>query len=177
MESFGFELQLVDSITNAAKKGVGSLKGVESQAKKTQEALDFSKELGRAEAALKKLKLDPSGFVKTQKALKEIQKEKEKLLSGAGMGGRGGSGGFMGSLFGRLGFGRLVGAAAIGTLFGDGIIEGADALVSSAEKAVSIITDGVKFAFQQAGTEEATRLSERLTLGDRGGPQFAADVK
>lgn len=148
MESFAFELKLVDSVSASAKKATDSARQFETQAKKTQAALDFSKELEKTETQLKRLKVDPAGFQRLVSAQKELAERRKEL----------GKDTFADGLKEGFSFEKMTSAAFLGTLLAESLIEGA-------KKAVEFITEGIKMAFEAGSKAETSRIGFELSLG------------
>jgi len=158
MDSFSFGLRLVDQATTPGKKIADAMRQVQQSAKKAQDSLDFSKELNRAEAALKKLNVDPTGYKKLIAAQKELREQQKKM----------GREGFTDAFKDKLSFGRMTGAAFLGDLLAESLIEGA-------KSAVELIGEGIKKAFEAGAKSEVLRVGEKLSLrGEAGG--FREDV-
>lgn len=157
-QQFDFGLRLVDGITSPGKRAAESVKRISAEAKKASVALDFSKDLKRTEDQLKRLKVDPSGYKKLLEAQKELGEHRKKL----------GKESFFGAFKEKMSFGRQVGAAFLGDLLAEGLIEGA-------KKSVEIIFEGVKKAFEAGAASENLRLGAKLTLG-KGAGEFNEDV-
>ncbi len=159
-EKLELDLELNDKTSQTAKKSADALRKVDENAKKAKASLDFSRELSRSEAALKKIRFDPKGYKELLEAQKQLREERKKL----------GAESFGEGFTKKLSFGRLAGAAAIGELMADALIEGA-------KGAVDLITEGVKKAFESAGKEETLRLSYKLTLGEKGSKEAREDAE
>jgi hypothetical protein len=173
VEQFNFELRLVSDIDKIAGRGAESLKKLEGGAKKTRETLDFSKPLEKIESQLHKLEKDPAGFIKMKKAAKELQEQQKKLLEGAGLA-KGES--FLSAMMGKLSFTKLASAAAVGDIVGEGVMKAGEMMVEAAHKFVEVITEGVTKAFEESSKQQVLRLGERLSLGGKGGKEYAEDV-
>lgn len=165
-ENLEFGLKLDDQISGAAKKAADALSKVESKANAAGKALSFDKEINKLQASLAKLKADPKGFQEIAKAAKELNEQRNKLKQAAGIAGKS----FSETIGENLSFAKLTGAATLGSLLADGLVEGA-------KKSVELITEGVKFAFESAGKEEQLRLAQKLTLGDEGAKQAREEAE
>ena len=172
-EAFSFELKLVDDVSRNAKKAADSLRGVENQAKKTHDAMDFSKELEKTEQALHKLGKDPAGYTKLLKAQKELAEQRQKLAKQAGVGRET----FGEALGKKFNFGLLTSAAFAGEVLAEGAFKLGEGLVEAAHKVVEIFTEGLAKAFEESGKEEKKRLAFRLSLGAEGGKESREDIE
>jgi hypothetical protein len=157
-QQFDFNLRLVDSVSATGKKAADAVRNVNNEAKKAQKSLDFSKELHKTEEQLKRLKFDPSGYKKLIEAQKELSEARKKL----------GKESFFGAFKEKMSFGKTMGAAFLGDLLAESLIEGA-------KKAVEIVFEGVKKAFEAGAAAENLRLGAKLTLG-KGAGEFNEDV-
>ncbi len=168
-EKLSLELELLDKVGGPAKKAAAALRGVETQAKKAQGALDFSKELGRTKAQLDKIKMDPKGFHDLIKAQKSLRDEREKLKKSM----EGGHGGFFGSLKSgikeHLGLNGLGGKMASASFWGhigaSAVVGIGEGFLEGAHKAVEILYDGIKEAFGAIAKEQERVAGYDLTLG------------
>jgi hypothetical protein len=158
VEQFQVGLRLVEGISSPAKKATDAVKAVSREAKKAQQSLDFSKELHRTEEQLKRLKFDPSGYKKLLEAQKELGESRKKL----------GKESFFGAFKDKMSFGKMTSAAFLGDLLAESLVEGA-------KKAVEIVYEGVKKAFEAGAASENLRLGAKLTLG-KGAGEFGEDV-
>lgn len=158
MEAFAFELKLIDSVSATSKKAAKAVEAVESSAKKASKALDFGSELEKAEHQLKRLKFDPVGYKKLINAQKELSEQRKKL----------GKESFFEAFKEKIGFGKMVGAAFLGDLLAESLVEGA-------KSAVEFLTEGIKKAFEAGAKSENLRLGAKLTLG-KGAGEFNEDV-
>lgn len=166
MESFTFELKLVDNLERVSKRGSDALRGVERQAKKTQQALDFSKELGRAHLALAKLDKDPTGYKKLLHAQRELAEQRKKF----------GKESFTEALGSKVSFGKIFSAAALADVLVEGVSKVGEGLIEAAHAVVDIFTEGVAKAFEGAGKEQTRRLQYKLSLGAEGGKESLEDI-
>ncbi len=173
-ERLSLELELLDKVGGPAKKAADALRGVETQAKKAQKALDFSSELSRTKAQLDKIKLDPKGFHDLIKAQKSLREEREKMKKSLG-----GHGGFFSSLksglkehLGLEGLGgKLAKASFWGHLGASAVVGIGEGFLEGAHKAVEILYDGIKEAFAAIGHEQERRAGYDLTLGKERGTE------
>lgn len=150
-ETFSFELKLVDSVSASAKKAADNLRGVEKQAEKAGHALDFSKELERAEQQMKRLSMDPKGYQKLIHAQKELGEQRKKL----------GKESFTDAFKEKMGFGKMVTASFFGDLLAEGMIE-------AIKKPIEMFAEGIKEAFKAGAEQEKLNLSYRLMFGKEG---------
>jgi hypothetical protein len=175
MAALAFTLELVDKVSANAKKATESVRKIEDQGKKTQKALDFSKEIARTQAALDKLTKDPAGYKKMLETQKKLRDEQAKLRAELN---KPAPKGFFASFSAKLPFrtiGQYTTAAAAGILIADGVMRAGGFLVDSAKKVVDIITEGFKKGIEASSKQEVLRLGERLSLGKNAGA-FAADA-
>src|SRR5574337_746742 len=205
MESFNFELKLVSDIDKVAKRGVDPLKKVEEQAKRSQKALDWGANLGKqfervgfagARTAKKqhdafagmwgKIGLSAEKSAQRQhqafanmwvkiataetrarrrqeqeRKRQEEHAEKSSLLGGVKEG---------------LGLGRITSASFIGGAMAEGAFKVVDILMEGAHKVVDLMEEGVTRAFEEASKQQTLRIGEKLSLGGKGGKEFAADA-
>ena len=163
-ERLSLELELLDKVGGPAKKAAAALRSVEDQAKKTNKALDFSSEVGKAHDALKKLKVDPKGYQDLLKAQAHLREEREKLKKSMSSD----HGGFLASFKHALPF-RSVGdyfkGAFWGHLAAEGVEKIAEGFAEGAHKAVEIVYDGLKDAFKAISKEQERIAGYDLTLG------------
>ena len=174
MPALAFQLELVDKVTANARKAADSVRRVEEQSKKTQKALDFSKDVQRIQDQLNRLKVDPKGFQQMERFRKELKRQKDELKAQLSP-----QGGFFSSFTKALPFrtiGQYTQAAAIGGLIAEGVMKAGGFLVDAAHKVVDVITDGFKQAVEAGSKQEVLRLGEKLTLG-KGAKGFASDVE
>lgn len=162
-ERVDFELNLTGNAATAAQKAADALARVESSAKKAQQALNFHKELSRAEQTLGKIKADPKGFRELIKAQAELTEQRKKLRKEFGQES------FSESFKKSFGFGKLFSAAFAGEVVAEGFMKGA-------EKAVDFIKEGVKLAFESASKLENLQLGYKLSLGAEGGKESLEDI-
>lgn len=175
-ERLSLELELLDKVGGPAKKAAAALRSVEQQGKKAQNALDFSKEIGRTRDQLNKLKVDPKGFTDLLKAQKALREEREKLKKAMS----GGHDGFFASFKHALPF-RSIGDYAKGAFWGhiaaEGVSKIAEGFLEGAHMAVEFIADGVKDAFKAIGKEQERIAGYDLTLGKGGSATAREDIE
>lgn len=179
-ERLSLELELLDKVGGPAKKAAAALRGVEVQAKKTQGALDFSKELSRTKDQLTKIRLDPKGFSDLIRAQKSLREEREKMKKSLD-----GHGGFLSSLksglkehLGLEGLGgKLAKASFWGHLGASAVVGIGEGFLEGAHKAVEILYDGIKEAFGAIAKEQERRAGYELTLGPEKGKEAREDIE
>jgi hypothetical protein len=195
MESFDFGLRLVDSASQPAKRITDSLRQVETQAKKTGDAVSgkqmaaFGKQFEKVGfAAARSQKKQSDDFAKmwekvglaaakSQKQalaksdreymsfLNKVHREKERLEDKSTMGG----------LKEGMGMGKIMSGAFWGSMLAEGVIGIADSFIEGAKKSVEIVTEGIKKAFEEASQQETLRIGEKLSLGKSSG-EYREDV-
>lgn len=158
MDTFQVGLQLVDVVSAPGKRAAEAIKQIKTETDKAKKALNFGSEVEKAEHQLKRLKADPGGYKKLIEAQKELAEQRKKL----------GRTGFMDAFKERFSFGKMVGASFLGEMLAEGMIEGA-------KKAVEIVYEGIKKAFEAGAAAENLRLGARLSLG-KGAGEFNEDV-
>lgn len=190
MESFSFELKLVDSVTAVSKKSAQSVAALGASTQKAQQALGKLQATAiRMNAALdrnssgkaaKALEAQARAAAKAEAATRRLglvqiaaAKEDERRKKS------GGGNSFFGGFGQKLGFRSVADyakGAFVGELAASALVGVAGAFVSGAEKAVSLLAGGVKQAFGTAASEATQRISERNILGVEGGRSFRQDV-
>lgn len=192
-EKVGIDLELGNKVSEPARRAEESLRRVEAQTIKAQQALQgkfagswekiglaahqsaYKQQSGFANAfakigasAEKSAKKQQSAFAsswakiglaadragKRQEEQAKKQAERNSFLTGISE---------------ATGFGKLASAAFLGSLLADSLIEGA-------KKAVELITEGVKFAFEAGVKAENTSLGFRVSLGKEEGERAERDA-
>lgn len=176
-ERLSLELELLDKVGGPAKKAAAALRSVEDQGKKTQKALDFSKEVTRSRDQLNRLKLDPKGYTDLVKAQKALREEREKLKKSLQPHE---SHGFLSSFKHALPF-RSVGDYFKGAFWGHLAAEGVEKIFEGfehgAHAAVHIITHGLEHAFTAIAKEQERIAGFDLTLGKHGSETAREDIE
>lgn len=200
MEQFDFGLRLVENVSQPGKRAADALMKVEAQAKKTNEALSGKQMAGlgkqfervgfaaardqqrRADSFAKMWEKVGLAAAKAQqraaaaqdRALtsrvkareRAIQQRVDKLQEHS----------LLGGVKEGLGVGKLMQASFWGSLLAEGVFHIIDGMVEGAKKAVEVIVEGVKFAFESAGKRQSITLGERLSLG-AGAKDYQQDIK
>jgi hypothetical protein len=199
VESFSFELKLVSDIDRIAKRDIAPLKKLEEQAEKTKTSLSkgfagqwekigyaaarssqrqqnafansWTKIGGAAErSAQKQQAAFANSWSKIGMAADRAQKRQlahhEKLEKAAERLKE--KHAFMTGVKEAVGFEKLASAAFVGSVM-------AEAFIEAAHKAVEVLTEGIKFAFEAGGKHEQTRLSYRLIMGSERGKEAMED--
>jgi hypothetical protein len=150
-------------------------RALQKQNAEAREAVSYDKQLASARAALNKLKVDSGGYKELLKVQKQVAAEQEKLAKKAGLGGSGNS--FLSGLKKGLPVGDIAKGSFYGGLAANAVTAIAGAFVSGAEKAVDIVSEGIKFAFEAIGKEQERIAGYDLTLGKSGSKTVRADIE
>jgi hypothetical protein len=181
VEVFEFGLKLVSDIDRVAKRNTDSLAKLEGQGKKTKDVLgkQFEK-VGFAAARDQKKQQDAfaaswnkiglAAAKAQERAIKAheraVEKRVEKLQDRS----------LMGGIKEGLGTGKLTSAAFYGAALAEGAFRAVDIMIEGIHKVVEVFTEGVARAFEESGKQQTLRLGERLSLGGKGGKEYAEDV-
>lgn len=181
METFDFGLKLISNIDRVAKGNVDSLAKLEGQGKKTKDVLgkQFEK-VGFAEArrqqklqegfAASWAKIGNAAAKAQERAIKSheraVERRVDKMREHS----------LMGGIKEGLGTGKLTSAAFYGAALAEGAFKAVDIMIEGIHKVVEVFTEGVAHAFEESGKQQTLRLGERLSLGGKGGKEYAEDV-
>lgn len=188
-EKLSLELELLDKIGGPAKKAAAALRGIEQQQTKAQKTLDkFAgtwERIGTAavktaekqaqarvrastkeQAALRKITLAHLEAIKmNEKFNKQLEKQK--------------SHGFLASFTSKLPF-RSIGDYTKGAFWGhlaaEGVTRTVDGFAEGARKAVEILKEGIKFAFEAGAKRQDLELSYKYLRGQKGGKEALEDI-
>lgn len=199
MPAIDLHLRLIDGISASAKRAEEAVRGIEAaadrtaksldelgkprktknavadiekSAKQAAKSLDFSREVGRLQSQLDKLKFDPKGYQNMVRMRREMAQQQAKLKDELN------PQGFFSSFTKALPFrtvSQYTQAAAAGVMMAQGVGLAAELLVTAAHKVVDVITDGFRKAVDASSKQEVLKLGERLSLGS-GARGFAEDV-
>lgn len=196
-EQLSYELNLIDVVSAPSKRAAESLRALDRQAQKVQDSLDikssskafdkiakdaqklrdsmsFAKDIQRNVAALNKINSDPKGYQMLIKAQRDLAAARRK-----GETPEHDKHGFGGGMKEGLGLGKhdnVSGAAFLGGFVAEVGSKIVESLIDGVKEAIGLFTEGVKFAFEEAGKKEALNLGYKLSLGTEEGEKSLGDI-
>jgi hypothetical protein len=195
VETFTVGLKLVESVSGPGKQATDALRKFNEQAQKAQETsgkglAGFGKQfekVGFAAARAQKKHSDDFGKMwekvglaaaKSQKSalaksdreymsfLRKVEQAKERMEDKS----------LMGGMKEGFGFSKMMSASFVGGLMAEGVMSIVDGMVEGAKKAVELLSEGIKLAFEESAQQQTLRIGERLSLGKGGDSEYREDV-